>query len=131
MTIVRRKEGWINCEHPVSLEDTKGTTRNISASGVYFVTHSFYMPGNLISFTLEFESPWGILLLKCDGQVIRIEPRDGEVGVAVRILKSAMMPGPVGSQVYEVGMQTGSAFASVAVVGLFRQHQHSQLLQSR
>lgn len=131
MTIVRRKEDRINCEHPVSLEDTKGTTRNISASGVYFVTHSFYMPGNLISFTLEFESPGGTLLLKCDGKVIRIEPRDGEVGVAVRILKSAMMPGPVSSQVYEVGTQTGSSFASVAVVGLFRQHQYSQHLQSQ
>lgn len=89
------------------------------------------MPGNLISFTLEFESPGGTLLLKCDGKVIRIEPRDGEVGVAVRILKSAMMPGPVSSQVYEVGTQTGSSFASVAVIGLFRQHQYSQHLQSQ
>jgi len=131
VTIVRRKEDRINCEHPVNLGDTKGITRNISASGVYFVTNSFYMPGNLISFTVEFDSPGGKLLLKCDGQVIRIEPRDGEVGVAVKILKSVMMPGPVGSQAYEVDMRAGSVFASAVVVGLFQKSHYSQHLQSR
>jgi hypothetical protein len=41
-----------------------------------------------------------------------------------------MMPGPVGSQAYEVDMRAGSVFASALVVGLFQKSRYSQHSQS-
>lgn len=93
--MMRRKEDRINCAHPIRLGDATGMTRNISASGIYFVSHSFYMPGNQINFTVELDNLGGKLLLMCDGPVTRIEPRDGLVGVAVKILQSVIMPSSV------------------------------------
>ena len=86
------REERIPCEHPVNLGNAKGVTRNISATGMYFENGASYAPGNRINFTVEFDSPGGKLLLKCDGQIVRVEPHDGEVGVAVKIIKSVMVP---------------------------------------
>lgn len=55
-------------------------------------SHSFYIPGNQINFTVELDSLGGKLLLMCEGPVTRIELRYGLVGVAVKILKSVIMP---------------------------------------
>jgi len=32
-------------------------------------------------------------MLMCDGEIVRIESRDSEVGVAVKIVKTVMAPG--------------------------------------
>ena len=88
-----RKEERITCAYPVDLGDMKGVTRDISASGMYFETGASYAPGNRINLTVEFDSPGGKLRLKCDAEIARIEPRDGEVGVAVRLIESVMVPG--------------------------------------
>lgn len=90
----KRTEERIACTHPVDLGNTKGVTRDISASGIYFETNASYAPGNRINFTVEFDSPAGKLMLKCDGEIIRVEPRGGEVGVAVKIIESVLAPVP-------------------------------------
>lgn len=87
----KRKEDRIPSEHLVNLGNGIGTTRNISASGMYFEIDASCVPGRQIDFTVEFDSPGGSLLLKCSGEVIRIEPHDGKIGVAVKILKSVMV----------------------------------------
>lgn len=90
----KRKEERIPSELPVNLGNAEGVTHNISASGVYFVTNTSYLLGNQINFTVEFDSPGGKLMLKCDGEIIRIDPQeDGKIGVAVKIIGSVMMPG--------------------------------------
>ena len=88
----KRKEERVLSEHLVNLGNMKGVTRNISASGMYFEIDASCVPGRQISFTVEFDSLGGSLLLKCNGEVVRIEPRDGKVGVAVKIIKSVMVP---------------------------------------
>lgn len=87
----KRKEDRIPSEHLVSFGNEIGTTRNISASGMYFEIGASSVPGRQIDFTVEFDSPGGSLLLKCSGEVIRIEPHNGKIGVAVKILKSVMV----------------------------------------
>jgi len=50
------------------------------------------MPGELISFSIELFTPEGRMMWKCKGDVVRTEPRGNDVGVAVRITKTAMEP---------------------------------------
>ncbi len=88
-----RTEERIACARPVHLGNTKGITRDISASGMYLETGASYIPGSRINFTVEFDSPGGKLMLRCTGETVRIEPRDDEIGVAVKIINSVMVPG--------------------------------------
>jgi hypothetical protein len=44
----------------------------------------------LISFTVELKRPGGRMMLKCQGDVVRTEPRATEIGVAVKLIESAM-----------------------------------------
>ena len=74
----------------VSLGTATGVTRDVSASGIFFETDASYALGNLISFTVEFDAPGGKMLLKCRGNIVRIEPRGTQVGVAVKIMESTM-----------------------------------------
>jgi hypothetical protein len=86
----KRKDQRIHTALPVFLENATGVTRDVSASGVFFWTDCACAPGELISFAVEISRPAGRMTLKCLGDVIRIEPRDAAVGVAVRITESAM-----------------------------------------
>ena len=77
---------------PVILKNAHGTTRDVSASGVYFWTsESICAPGELIDFSVELKRPGGKMMLKCQGDVVRTESRATDMGVAVRIVDSAMM----------------------------------------
>lgn len=65
-----------------------GFTRDVSASGVYFETDASCGIGEQISFAVDFESPAGKMVLKCVGQIVRVEHKDGHIGVAVQIDES-------------------------------------------
>lgn len=76
---------------PVILKNAQGITRDVSASGVFFWTsESTCAPGEPISFSVEFKRPKGRMKLKCQGDVVRTELRNGEMGVAVKITESAL-----------------------------------------
>ena len=76
---------------PVHLNSAVGITRDVSASGVFFWTsESSCTLGELISFSVELKRPGGTMMLKCQGDVVRTEPRATEIGVAVKIIESAM-----------------------------------------
>ena len=73
----------------VELAHGAGMTRDVSIAGVYFVTDQPYRAGDSIEFTLVFAeaAPPAAIRLRCQGKVVRIEPREaaGEVGLAVQI----------------------------------------------
>jgi hypothetical protein len=87
--------------YPVSLviemELGKGTTRDISASGVYFETAELLAAGAPIRFTLVLEhadpSP---LRVGYAGQVMRVEPRGTAFGVAAAITSHWIEPSSPG-----------------------------------
>jgi hypothetical protein len=71
----------------VVLDDAKGATRDISATGVFFTTQQALTVGAPITFELELPhaDPRGVLRVGCGGTVLRIEPIDEAFGVAVHI----------------------------------------------
>ena len=88
----RTREERVPTTRPVHLVQGTGITRDVSASGVYFETDASYRPGREISFSIELDGPQGKMLLKCQGQIVRVEQRDGKVGVAAKIIESRLEP---------------------------------------
>jgi hypothetical protein len=86
-----RKEERVGAALPVDLGNATGITRDVSASGVFFETDASYALGSTISFTVELDTPGGKMLLKCQGEIVRIEQRLERVGVAVKITESVMV----------------------------------------
>ena len=66
-----------------------GRTRDFSASGVFFETDRALRPGAPIRFSLVIGrvSPGLPLRLNCEGRIVRTEPRDGRLGVAVAVTR--------------------------------------------
>jgi len=87
----KRKGERISTTLPVRLGTATGMTRDVSALGIFFETDAADAMGDLISFTVEFDTPRGKRVLKCKGDVVRIEPRNAGTGIAVRIIESTML----------------------------------------
>ena len=83
-----RRQAW---RFPVSLDvnlgSGKGVSRDVSASGIYFETDAALAPGKLISFSFSLEKvyPDVRLDLQCVGKIVRVDKRNGRVGVAATI----------------------------------------------
>ena len=87
----QRREVRVATELPVSVAGgAAGTTKNISASGVFFVTGADFAPGNVVSFSIELQSRGEVMVLECSGEVVRVEHGAGMTGVAARILESRL-----------------------------------------
>ena len=78
----------------VELPDGIGRTRDVSTAGVYLVTDRWYGIGESMEFTLVFPEPPAPppVRLRCQGTVVRVEPREAEVGLAVMMTSSAIVP---------------------------------------
>jgi len=77
---------------PVSLEGAKGVMRDMSTSGAYFWIDGTHAPGESINFSIHLQSAEGETVWNCRGNVIRIEPRDSNTGVAVKITDTTVDP---------------------------------------
>ena len=66
---------------PVQLKNGAGMTRDISTSGIFLETESAYSIGDMIRLLLNFEHE----TLQCEARVVRVEPRNGQFGVAVEL----------------------------------------------
>ena len=86
------REERVRTARPVHLDQGTGITRDVSASGVFFETDVDYAAGSEISFSIELEGPGGKMMLRCQGQIVRVEQRDGKVGVAAKIIESRLEP---------------------------------------
>lgn len=71
---------------PVRVAEQVGVTRDVSVDGIYFELDKHLQVGSEINFEVEIHSPLGNTTLKCDGQVVRTELKDGRTGIAVRML---------------------------------------------
>jgi hypothetical protein len=85
-----RREERLPVALPINIENTQCITRDVSASGVFFETSSTFMIGAHVDFAIEFDSPGGKLILKCNGEIVRLEDKVGKTGVAVKIIDSVM-----------------------------------------
>jgi hypothetical protein len=86
-----RKEERVPAAWRVDLDSGGvGTTRDVSASGIFFEGDASYACGTSIEFSIDINTPGGPMILRCRGEVVRVERRDTKVGVAVRILDSML-----------------------------------------
>lgn len=65
----------------MQLSDGTGTTCDISTSGIFFETERTYSIGDTIRLSLSFEHE----TLQCESRVVRVEPRNGQFGIAVEL----------------------------------------------
>ena len=77
----RRKGERYKLALPVQLKDGTGITCDISTSGIFFETESAHSIGDTIRLFLNFEHE----TLQCEARVVRVEPRNGQFGVAVEL----------------------------------------------
>lgn len=89
----KRREERVTAALPVATASGKGVTRDVSASGVFFETDAAYAVGSPIRFVLNLDTPWGKVMFKCDGKIVRVESHDRKVGVAVQFAESRLAPG--------------------------------------
>ena len=86
----RRRDERISTAFPVTINGATGKTRDISASGIFFEVDEDTKLGSKIQFSVQLDTPGGILKLVCEGEVIRLEKRDGKLGVAAKIISQEM-----------------------------------------
>ena len=82
-----RREERFALEVPVNLEAGSGLSRDISGSGIYFVTDQPLSPGETVKFSvkLDYIRPGKPIQLDCRGQVLRVEATGEKIGVAASI----------------------------------------------
>ncbi|MDH3288241.1 MAG: PilZ domain-containing protein [Betaproteobacteria bacterium] len=86
----KRRDQRVDTALLVFLENVRGVTRDVSASGAFFWTSGTYAPGESISFAIELKTAGGRMMRKCQGAVVRTETLAHMVGVAARITESTM-----------------------------------------
>ena len=65
-------------------DESKGVTRDLSASGIYILTDKHYEAGSIITMTIDLDYPPGTRM-RCVGTIVRVENHGAKVGVAVRM----------------------------------------------
>ena len=83
----RRETKRHNIEVPVRFERGTGVSRDISFTGIYFITQEQLAPGEplKLAFELEYAIPGKSLQLDCQGHVLRVEQLQGSFGIAAKI----------------------------------------------
>ena len=79
---------------PVELENGSGGTRDISKSGVFFETDQPFALGQMVRFSviLAHAIPGTTFRLHGEGPIVRVERRNGKVGVAVALFAFRLEP---------------------------------------
>lgn len=84
--VAERREQRFEAALRIRLDGGVAVTRNVSASGIYFITDVPLRLGERVRFIVEFERfVSGSLEADCVGHVLRIEDHGGRTGVAAAI----------------------------------------------
>jgi hypothetical protein len=85
--VEKRQTARVRMEIPVQLQNGTGVTRDVSPSGVFFLTDRKYSPGVSLTFTLELDYafPGEQMHLHCRGKVVRVESMTEKFGIAASI----------------------------------------------
>ena len=69
----------------VELPDGAGVARNVSAQGIYFESPVSHEPGDLLEVTIAFVQGGERHKLTLQGEVLRVVPLEGRVGIGARL----------------------------------------------
>ena len=83
----KRASQRIQVEVPVYIGHEKAVTRDISWSGIYFLTSQTFSEGGELNFSIDlsYALPGKPIKLDCQGEVIRVEQHNGKYGIAAKI----------------------------------------------
>lgn len=95
MAVQDRRSPRLNVTIPVRLDGAEGTSRNISATGLYLQIDRKreYFVGEEVDFEIELELPSGESLMSSRGEVVRTEDLGDRLGVAIKILSTSVDTG--------------------------------------
>jgi hypothetical protein len=79
--VAARKHERFDTDVPIRLDQGEGLMRNVSASGVYFLTDVELNPGDALGFTIDFPGKTGLVWARCEVRVVRVEPQGAVNGV--------------------------------------------------
>jgi hypothetical protein len=79
----QRRDERFESDLTIKLDQGEGVLRNVSASGIYFVTEVDLEPGGPVSFSLEFNAgQTGAIAARCIARIVRVEQQGSLKGVA-------------------------------------------------
>jgi hypothetical protein len=87
----------VRCEGPSGAVEKEARTRDVSFRGLYFLTDGEYTPGANIEFVLKLPKEVTLVsdvYIRCYGDIVRVEPNDGNRGIAARIERYEFLPNP-------------------------------------
>jgi PilZ domain len=82
----QRRDERYPADVTVMFEGGSGAVRNISASGIYFVTDAALREGQPVKFSVDFDHfPSGPIAVSCIARIVRVEEQGAKRGVAAEI----------------------------------------------
>ncbi|MEY3107505.1 MAG: hypothetical protein RIT35_1683 [Pseudomonadota bacterium] len=82
----RWREDRIEASLPVFVNAKTGLTKDINSTGLFFEINEEHTPGSKINLEVEINTNQGLITLICQGEVVRVEKKDGKLGVGAKIL---------------------------------------------
>jgi Tfp pilus assembly protein PilZ len=88
----KRAEERVAAVLPAGVGGAAAMLHNVSASGMYLETDAEYAVGSTVDLALDLDTPWGQVMVRCQGRIVRLQPHDHKVGVAVQFVDGAAEP---------------------------------------
>lgn len=85
----------VRCAGPGGVVERAGKTRDVSYRGLYFFADAVVEPGTEIEFTLTLPREVTMatdVQIRCSGRVVRVEPHNGDRGIAAQIEHYEFLP---------------------------------------
>lgn len=80
----------VNVALPVRLASASAVTRDVGAGGICFEVDAPYHADSEISFVIEMDTSGAGLLVKCKGNVVRMQALGQKISVAVKLTEAVM-----------------------------------------
>ena len=94
----RREAERFGAAMPVSVDGEQATTRDLSASGLSFLSEHAYQAGARVKVVIEYLLDGHQYPLRCEAEVVRSDPAEGGFRVGARLLpRPELVPVSVGS----------------------------------
>ncbi len=95
-----RSEQRLKTKLRVRLDQGQGVVRDLSASGIYFLTDAALKVGEPLKFSVELQhAKTGSISADCIARIVRVEPQGKLKGVAASISRIVLRTAPAPDQV--------------------------------
>ena len=75
----------VKCAVPVDIDGIYGQVKDLSLTGAYLEFDDSFEPGTELKFSLDMNTPGGVIKFDLVGEVVRMAKKDGKIHVGVKI----------------------------------------------